>query len=106
MRAVLVRYLARALGLTTIYVSEDDAHVLVEGRRATYRVHLGSGSVLLEESRRNLDLGSLRHETMEALVGESMDSRTARIVGIIGALGQDHLITAPQFLAQLDEDLT
>ena len=106
MRAVLVRYLAQALGLTTIYVSEDDAHVLVEGRRATYRVHLGSGSVLLEESRRNLDLGSLRHETMEALVGESMDSRTARIIGIIGALGQDHLITDPQFLAQLDDDGT
>jgi len=101
LRATLVRYLARALGLTTIYVSEDDAHVIVEGQRAMYRVHLGSGSVLLEKSRLNLDLGDLRSGPMEDLVAESIDSLTARIIGIIGALAQDSQITDPRFLHQL-----
>jgi len=101
LRATLVRYLARALGLTTIYVSEDDAHAIVEGQRAMYRVHLGSGSVLLEKSRLNLDLGDLRSGPMEDLVAESIDSLTARIIGIIGALAQDSQITDPRFLQQL-----
>ena len=101
LRATLVRYLARALGLTTIYVSEDDAHVIVDGKRAMYRVHLGSGSVLLEKSRRHLDLGSLRGESLEALVSESMDTFTARILGTIGALSHDDQISDPAFLGQL-----
>jgi len=102
LRATLVRYLARALGLTTIYVSEDDAHVIVEGKRSMYRVHLGSGSVLLEQSRRHLDLGPLRSQPLEAVVSESMDSSTARILGIIGALSHDDQIDEPGFLSQLD----
>jgi len=101
LRATLVRYLARALGLTSIYVSEDDAHAIVDGGRAMYRVHLGSGSVLLEKTRRHLDLGVLRGQPMEALVSESMDTFTARILGIIGALSNDYQITDPQFLDQL-----
>ena len=101
LRATLVRYLARALGMTSVYVSDDDTHVLVEGRRAMYRLHLGSGSVLLEKTRRHLDLGSLRSEAMEALVAESMDSATARIIGIVGFLSQDEQVTDPRFLDQL-----
>jgi len=87
--------------MTSVYVSDDDTHVLVEGRRAMYRLHLGSGSVLLEKTRRHLDLGSLRSEAMEALVAESMDSATARIIGIVGFLSQDEQVTDPRFLDQL-----
>jgi hypothetical protein len=100
-RATLVRYLAQDLGLTTIYVSEDENHAIVEGRRALYRVHLGSGTVLLEESRRNLDMGGVGNRRIEDLVSESMDSGTARILGIIGALSEDEKITNPAFLRQL-----
>lgn len=101
MRAAIVRYLARALGLTNIYVSDDSPHVLIEGRRDTYRVHLGSGSVLLESSRRSLDLGAVRSQQLETLVSESMDSTTSRIIAIIGALAHDHQISDPAFLRQL-----
>jgi len=101
LRATLARYLARALNLTTIYVGSDDLHVIVEGRRATYRVHLGSGSVLLENTRRHLDLRSLPTEQLGDLVAESMDSLTTRILGIIGALSRDDEIVDPGFLDQL-----
>jgi hypothetical protein len=101
LRATLVRYLARALGLTSVYVSDDQPYVLVEGQRAMYRVHLGSGSVLLEKSRRSLDLGPVRSLPMATLAAESMDSLTARIMGIIATLSHDERITDARFLAQL-----
>ncbi|MBN1458473.1 MAG: DUF4132 domain-containing protein [Armatimonadetes bacterium] len=101
LRAALVRYLTRALGLTTVYVSPDSRHALVEGRRAMYRVHLGSGSVFLEESRRHLDMGTITSERLRDLIAESIDTPTARILGLIGALTQDQEITDPHFLSQL-----
>jgi hypothetical protein len=101
LRATLVRHLARTLGLTTIYVAEDSRHALVEGSRAMYRVHLASGSAFLEESRRHLDTGPVTSEAFRDLVAESMDTITARIVGLIGALANDHQITDPDFLSQL-----
>ncbi len=101
LRATLVRYVARALGLTTIYVSDNAAHALVDGTRAMYRVHLGSGSVFLEESRRHLDMGAVTSETLRDLIAESVDSVTARILGLIGALTNDDQITDPHFLDQL-----
>ena len=101
LRATLVRYLARALGLTTIYVSEDSKHALVEGARAMYRVHLGSGSVFLEDTRRHLDMGAITSEALRDLIAESIDSVTARILGLIGALIRDDQITDPHFLDQL-----
>ncbi len=101
LRATLVRYLARAMGLTTIYISEDHAHALVEGTRAMYRVHLGSGSVLLEKSRRHLDLGPSLLTATDALLTESMDSLTAHIISLILTLSQDASIADPHFLSQL-----
>ena len=101
MRAAIVRYLARALGITTVYVSEDSAHAIVEGSRAMYRVHLGSGSVLVEATRRHLDVGAVCSDALRALVAEGLDSRTSQIIGVIGALTQDDRITDPVFLNQL-----
>ena len=100
-RASLLRYLARALGVTTIYVGEGDLHVLVEGQRAMYRVHLGSGSVLLEKTRRHLDLTSVHCQPVESLLEESIDSFTARLIGVVIALSRDDQITDPAFLKQL-----
>jgi hypothetical protein len=57
--------------------------------------------VLLERSRRHLDLGALRSTPLEALVVESLDTFTTRILGIIGALSSDENITDPHFLSQL-----
>ena len=71
LRGTLVRYLARA------------------------------GSVLLENTRRHLDLGSLADKWLDRILAESMDSLTARILGTIGALCHDEEITDPHFLAQL-----
>jgi len=101
LRATVVRYLARALDLTNIYVGDNNLHALVEGRRAMYRVHLGSGSVHLENTRRHLDLRSVASEHLHNLVAESMDPLTARILGTIGALSRDDQITDPHFLQQL-----
>lgn len=103
LRATLVRYLARTAGLTTIYLSEDYAHALVEGRRAMYRVHLGSGSVLLDKSRRHLHVGPDVLASVEALLAESMDRGTAHIVSLILTLSQDDQITDPHFLRQLGD---
>ena len=101
LRSSLVRYLARALDLTNVYVGDKHLHVIVEGARALYRVHLGSGSVLLENTRRHLDLRSVTTEQVGELLAEGMDSLTARILGIIGALSRDGEITDPSFLRQL-----
>lgn len=101
LRATLVRYLARALGLTCVYVGDDSGHALVEGQRATYRVNLGSGSVLLERSRRHLDLTWLPLGPTTSLLEESMDSLSARIVSTIAVLSRDEAISDPRFLSQL-----
>jgi hypothetical protein len=103
LRATLVRYLARTAGLTTVYVGEDYAHAVVEGARAMYRVHLGSGSVLLEQSRRHLHIGPDLLASAEALLAESMDKITAHIVSLVLTLSQDDRITDPHFLGQLGE---
>jgi len=106
LRATLVRYLTRALGLTTVYVGDDCGQVIVEGSRAMYRVNLGSGSVLLEKTRRHVDVGAVAGGPLRDLIGESIDSQSARILGIIIALSQDHTITEPEFLRQLADDST
>jgi hypothetical protein len=66
-----------------------------------YRVHLGSGSVFLEESRRHLDVGAVSSQRTQDLIAESLDTLTARILGLIAALAQDHQITDAGFLSQL-----
>ena len=101
LRATLVRYLARSLGLTNVYLADDSAHALVEGKRAMYRVHLGSGSVLLETTRRHLDIGAATTNPLEDVMAESIDSLTARVLAVIAILSRDDEITTPAFLDQL-----
>ncbi len=101
LRRALVRHVARALGLTSVYASEDSAHVIVEGTLATYRVHLGSGSVLLEKSRRSLDVSGIEGPGTDVVGAESLDAHTSRIIGTVIALCQDDQIAAPGFREQL-----
>ncbi len=101
LRATLVRYVARVLGLTTIYVADDAHYVLVEGTRAMYRVNLGSGSILLEESRRHLDMGAIATESVDSLLVEGMDAGTARVLAIVATLAQDDKIGDEGFLRQV-----
>ncbi len=101
LRAILIRHLARALGLTTVYVSEKHAHVLIEGTHALYRLHLGSGSVLLDRTRRNLDVSGLVHEASYQSVLEGMDSFTSHIVRTMLVLSRDGEIVDPEFLRQI-----
>jgi hypothetical protein len=101
LRATLIRYLARVLGITTIYVGDDEQYVLVEGTRAMYRVNLGSGSVLLEESRRHLDIGEIASEAVRDLLVEGMDAGTARVLAVIATLARDETITDGGFLKKV-----
>jgi hypothetical protein len=101
LRATLIRYLARVLGMTTIYVADDAQYVLVEGTRAMYRVNLGSGSVLLEASRRHIDIGDAASEAAADLLVEGMDEGTARVLAVIATLARDHQIADAGFLKQV-----
>ncbi len=101
LRALLIQHLSRALGLTTIYVSEDHSSVLIEGQYAMYRLHLGSGSVLLEHNRRHLEVSGLAEEAAPHTLLAGMDSFTTHIVRTVLALSQDTQITNPHFLQQL-----
>jgi len=101
LRALLIRHLTRALGLTTVYVSEDHAYVLIEGAHALYRLHLGSGSVLLERNRRHLDVSGLVNEAAYHAVLEGMDSITSHIVRTVLVLSRDREIAEVSFLKQL-----
>jgi hypothetical protein len=100
-RASLVRRLARARGLWHVCVAADDVHVIIQGRRASYRVHLGSGSVLIEESGRHLDLRGLESPSKSYLPSEEADSRTADILRLVSLLSEDHKIESPFFLSQV-----
>jgi hypothetical protein len=101
LRGTLVRYLTRTLGLDCVYVGEDCRHAIVDGKLAQYRVHLGSGTVLLETSRQSLDLEAIRQPPIETVIAESVDEPTARIMGVIIALCRDDEIGDPGFLSQV-----
>ncbi len=101
LRTTLVRYLTRSLGLTNVYLADDSAHALVEGERAMYRVHLGSGSVLLENTRRHLHLGAATINPLGEVMSESIDSMTSRVLAVIAILSRDGEIIDQDFIAQL-----
>ena len=89
------------MGLTTIYVSEDNTHVLIDGKRAMYRLHLGSGSVFLDRTQRNVEVSGLVHEASYYSVLEGMDSLTSHLVRTVLVLCRDEEIVAPEFLRQV-----
>jgi len=98
-RAAMLRQLARALRQWNIYTSESGMHALVQGALATYRVHLGSGTVFLEPEGRSIMVPL--PESDSGLPLEAVDPGTARILLTVLTLARDTEITTPAFRAQL-----
>ena len=103
MRASLIRELARVLEWWNVFVAEDSSHALVDGQLATYRVHLGSGSVFTEPEGRHLSLSSVARRDMDYLPSEDSDSKTVEILSTLALLSQDADISDPHFLDQLGD---
>ena len=100
LRAALIRHLAKRLGLWHVAVSPDRTHTLIQGRRATYRVHLGSGSAFIEPEGRHLSTAHLVARG-RPLPLEDTDSATYRILALVVALAQDDQIRNEAFLAEV-----
>lgn len=98
-RAAMLRQLARLLKLWNVLVPETGSHALVEGALATYRVHLGSGTIFLEPEGRSITLRATRPAATLPL--EDADSGTARLLLTVLTLAQDTEIADPAFRRQL-----
>lgn len=85
LRAALIRGMARAMGLTNVWVAADDAHAIVDGRGGMYRIHLASGTVLREPDGRHVPIRPPRRRD-DFLPAEQADSRTGDILSLIPAL--------------------
>ena len=97
LRATLLREVARSFNLTNIIVREEGPNALVLGKRATYRVNLASGTILLEPEGRQVMLP--RHDPRWWLTEES--DTTGEILAIVLTLAHDQEIGDLTFLAQL-----
>ncbi|NIM05351.1 MAG: DUF4132 domain-containing protein, partial [Armatimonadetes bacterium] len=100
-RAALVKNFARLLNLPGVKVDAGSSHAHIQGKRASYRIHLGSGRVLVEPSGQHLPLPS--KTTCKSLVQaeEKTDSRTLTILETVAALSYDGEISDPEFLSAL-----
>jgi hypothetical protein len=97
LRATLLRQVARSFQMTNIAVGDDGRYAVVLGDRATYRVNLASGTVLLEPEGRQVVLPPADPRWMPA---EDRDA-TADILATILTLAHDADIADLTFLAQL-----
>jgi hypothetical protein len=100
LRANILQQVARLFGLWQVCVGPEETHVLVEGKRGNYLVHLGSGTVLVEPGRRSLDLRPGKSADRALPFAES-DSETERILGLVLWLSRDEEIEDPEFLRQV-----
>jgi hypothetical protein len=96
-RATLLRQIARSFALTNILVPEDGRFALVLGSRATYRVNLTSGTVLLEPEGRQVLLPRRDRRWNPT---EELDA-SSEILSIVLSLAHDAEIDDLTFLAQL-----
>lgn len=96
-RRTLLREMARTFDLTNIATPDTGNYALVLGARATYRVNLTTGTVLLEPEGRQIVLpekpGRWRYS--------EGDDATARVIAVLLALAHDGEISDLTFLAQL-----
>lgn len=100
-RAALVRNFARLLNLPGVKVEPGSSHARVQGERASYRIHLGSGRVLVEPTGRHLVLSTLVAPAGLVLSEEKGDSRTLAILEAVATLSNDREIGDPAFLAAI-----
>jgi hypothetical protein len=97
LRAALLRQMARSFQLTNLATPETGGYAIVLGTRATYRVNLTSGTVLLEPEGRQV---VVPHLPARWSPSEDHDA-TTEILALILALCHDEEITDLAFLAQL-----
>jgi hypothetical protein len=100
-RAALVRNFAKMLNLPGVKIEPGSAQAVIKGERASYRLHLGSGRVLMEPTGRHLSLPITGALEMPLAAEEKKDSRTIAILETVAALSHDAVISDPQFLAAL-----
>ncbi|OPZ81190.1 MAG: hypothetical protein BWY76_03109 [bacterium ADurb.Bin429] len=97
LRATLLRQLARSFRLTNIAVPEDGRFAVVLGARATYRLNLTNGAVLLEPEGRQIVLPPADPRWLPA---EERDA-TSDILATAVTLANDGELMDLTFLAQL-----
>lgn len=97
LRALLLREVARSFRLTNIAVPEDGRFALVLGTRATYRVNLTSGTVMLEPEGRQILVPT--HDPRWRPVEDG--DTTSEILAITLTLAHDEEMDDLTFLAQL-----
>ncbi|MCG4273467.1 DUF4132 domain-containing protein [Acetobacter senegalensis] len=89
-------------------VTLDDRHVIVTGRLHQYRIHLGSGEVIMVPQYRHLTLETLSHSTREEDIGDYQplydDDILNSILYRIALLQKDHKIRDKNILEQLRDE--
>lgn len=106
-RAQLLAALIDDLGLTQVTV--DGTSAVVRGSRATYRVHLNSGSIHVEPGSYlcivPASFCSTRHRNLFLPFADE-DRMTSMILSKVLMLAEDQKITDPSILAQLERPLS
>jgi len=97
LRALLLRETARTFRLTNIAVPEDGRFAVVLGARATYRVNLTTGTVMLEPEGRQILVP--KHDTRWRPVEDG--DATTEILAITLTLAHDEEVQDLAFLAQV-----
>lgn len=89
-------------------VTLDERHVIVTGRLHQYRIHLGSGEVIMVPQYRHLTLETLSHSTREEDIGDYQplydDDILNSILYRIALLQKDHKIRDKNILEQLRDE--
>lgn len=97
LRATLLRQVTRSFRLTNVVVPENGMYAIVLGTRATYRVNLTTGIVLLEPEGRQIVVPEAHAQWLPV---EEADP-TSQVLAIIFALAHDERMADLTFLAQL-----
>ena len=100
LREALLRPLVPVLGLQD-RVTVQDAYAVIRGKRATYRLHLGSGGVYFHDSGKYLCIIADRPRVQQIyLPFEDPDAKTAVILSKLLLLANDEQIEDPSILRQ------
>ncbi|MBP2327739.1 hypothetical protein JOF56_008124 [Kibdelosporangium banguiense] len=78
-----------------------DRHVLVRGRLASYKIHLGSANILIEPGNRYLCIVPSRGKGKKVMLPFDGDDVLSVILAKIVLLAADHKITDQTILSQL-----
>ena len=99
MRAVLAKESARLFKLENVEVKER--HIIIEGKLATYSVHLGSGIVSKEGLRLSIIPVHSQHRGRLFLPFIDDDPKSAEIISKMKLLAEDEKIQDPTVLNQI-----